>query len=127
MIEVMEESRGKVVGLHVTGKLVEADYGQILPKLEALFREHGKLGVLFYADEGFRGWDMAAAWEDASFGVRHMADFERLAVVGAPDWVNWCVKLSAFLFKGEVRIFPREALEEAWGWVAGGGDTAGHG
>lgn len=124
MFELMERSRGKLVGLRATGKLHEADYRELLPKLESLFQQHGKLSVLFYADESFEGWDMKAAWDDASFGFKHAADFERLALVGAPEWVVWCVRLSAFLFKGEVRIFPRDALEEAWAWAAGEGAAA---
>lgn len=119
MIEVMEESVGAVVGLHVTGTLHEKDYEELLPRLEDLFRQHGKLRVLFYADPEFEGWDLSAAWQDASLGFRHLADFERLALVGAPDWVVWCVRLSAFLFKGEVRIFSADRLDDAWRWVKG--------
>ena len=117
MIEFMKESAGNVVGLRATGTLHEADYEEILPKLEALFQEHGKLRMLFYADEAFKGWDISAAWKDTSFGFGHVSDFERLALVGAPEWVVWCVRLSAFLFKGEVRIFKSGEIEDAWNWV----------
>lgn len=117
MIEVMDESSGAVVGLHVTGTLHEKDYEALLPKLEDLFQKHGKLRVLFHADPGFRGWDLSAAWQDAALGFRHASDFERLALVGAPDWVVWCVRLSAFLLKGEVRIFPAGQLDAAWRWI----------
>ncbi|MCG6904279.1 MAG: STAS/SEC14 domain-containing protein [Rhodobacter sp.] len=116
-MEIMKESRENVVGLHVTGTLHEKDYTELLPRLEDLFRKHGKLRMLFYADPDFRGWDMSAAWQDAELGFRHASDFERLALVGAPQWVVWCVRMSAFLLKGEVRIFQAEALEEAWNWV----------
>ena len=117
MIEIMPESSGNVVGIHVTGTLHEADYRQLLPKLEDLFRKEGKLRILFCADERFAGWDMKAAWDDASFGFGHLAEFDRMALVGVPSWVEWCVKLSAFLFKGEVRIFPAKELDAAWNWV----------
>lgn len=60
MIEVMEESSGAVVGLHVTGTLNEKDYEELLPRLDDLFRDHGKLRVLFYADQEFQGWDLSA-------------------------------------------------------------------
>ncbi|WP_425442199.1 STAS/SEC14 domain-containing protein [Roseovarius marisflavi] len=39
--------------------------------------------------------------------------------LGAPDWVVWCVRLSAFLFKGEVRVFSAEELQDAWHWLRG--------
>lgn len=119
MIETMKESQGNVVGFHVTGTLHERDYEELLPKLEALFTEHGKLRLLFYADPEFKGWDLSAAWQDAGIGLRHRADFERMAIVGAPDWVNQCVRLAKFLFKGEAQIFAADALEQAWAWVKG--------
>lgn len=119
MIEVMPRSAGNIVGLRVGGTLHAADYDRILPMLEDLFHKHGKLRVLFCAGADFKGWDLKAAWDDASFGFGHVADFERLALVGAPEWVEWCVKLSAFLFKGETRIFPADALDDAWAWIEG--------
>ncbi|MCA1298099.1 SpoIIAA family protein [Stappia indica] len=119
MIEVMKESEGALLGVHVSGLLHEADYRMFLPTLEERFREYGKLRVLFYADESFEGWDLRAAWEDVSVGLKHASDFERMAVVGAPEWVNWCMKLSAFLMKGEIRIFARDEIDDAWAWVKG--------
>ena len=68
-------------------------------------------------DETFDGWDLAAAWDDAAMGLKHRADFEKIAVVGGPGWVEWCIRLSAFLMKGEIRTFPIDGLDEAWAWV----------
>jgi hypothetical protein len=119
MIEFMTESNGNAIGVCVSGTLHQSDYEVLIPKLEALFKEHGKLRILFLADADFAGWDLSAAWQDAALGFRHAADFERLAMVGAPDWVIWCVRLSAFLFKGDVRVFSRDELDEAWRWVKG--------
>lgn len=96
MIELMRESSAGIVGLHVTGTLHESDYAESLPKLEELFREHGRLRVLFYADSDFRGWDMSAAWQDAYLGFRHAADFERLALVRAHAITEFCVRLGEF-------------------------------
>ncbi|MHA1564890.1 MAG: STAS/SEC14 domain-containing protein [Alphaproteobacteria bacterium] len=118
MIEVMSESSGNVVGVRATGKLTDTEYKEVLiPKLEALFNQHGKLDVLFYMDEAFVGWDLDAAWDDASYGLKHRADFDKLAVVGGPTWVEWCIKLSGFLMKGEVKIFAADQLDRAWDWI----------
>lgn len=118
MIEFLDRSHANIVGLRASGTLHEQDYAEFLPKLEALFAQHGKLRVLFLAAPDFKGWDISAAWQDASLGFRHAADFEKLAIVGAPDWVVWCVRCSAFLFKGEVRIFSAGEVEDAWRWLS---------
>jgi len=120
MIEFINEGEGKLVGIRVTGTLSDADYREVLiPRLEAIFAEHGKLDLLVHFDEGFKGWDLKAAWDDAAFGLKHRTDFGKLAVVGAPNWVDWCIKLSGFLWKGEIRVFPAEELAAAWRWLKG--------
>jgi len=118
MIQIMPESSGNAVGIKTSGKLSDIEYKQVLiPKLEALFEQHGKLNVLFYMDEAFEGWDLEAAWDDASYGLKHRADFGKLAAVGGPAWVEWCIKLSGFLWKGEIRIFATDQLDRAWEWI----------
>ena len=119
MIEFMERSKNACVGVRATGRLTDDDYAEFLPKLEKLFEEHGKLNVLVLMDEGFEGWDLKAAWDDAKLGLVHRADFKRLAVVGGPEWVSWCIRLSGFLLKGEVRLFAPSDLEAAWSWIEG--------
>ena len=120
MIEIMTKSAGPVVGVRATGKLTDKDYREVLiPALESRFEKHGRLKLLLYMDAGFEGWDLDAMWDDAVFGLRHRADFDRLAVVGGPEWVRVAARLSAFLMKGEVRTFDADALDEAWGWVRG--------
>jgi SpoIIAA-like len=80
----------------------------LIPQLDTLSEEYGKLRVLFYMDEGFAGWERSAAREDAAFGLKHRADFEKIAVVGGPHWVAWCIKFTAFLIAGDVRTFPAD-------------------
>lgn len=119
MIEFMPESGGNIVGVRAAQKLTHADYERVfVPHLEELIRQHGKLRVLFFMDETFRGWDLESVWDNTRFDVRHRADFEKIAMVGAPVWEEWCVKFGArFLMKGQMRSFARDRLAEAWDWI----------
>ena len=118
MIEFLSEGTGKVLGVKATGTLTNADYKDVLiPRLEKMFAEFGRLRILFYMDEGFTGWDLSAAWDDAAIALKHRADFEKIAVVGGPEWVAWCIRLSAFLISGEIKVFPSDRLQDAWSWV----------
>lgn len=122
MIEFTNEAEGEPIGIRATGRLTDRDYREVLiPRLERLFRQRGKLDLLVHFDEAFEGWDLQAAWDDMAFGLAHRGDFGKLAIVGAPAWVEWCVKLSGFLWPGEIRLFPGEALGDAWQWVKGEG------
>jgi hypothetical protein len=118
MIEFMNESSGNAIGIRASGKLTKTDYDTILiPRLTELFKTCGQLNVIFYMDDTFEGWDLEAAWDDASYGLMHRADFDKLAVVGGPAWIDWCIKLGGFLMKGEIKVFPPEQLDQAWKWI----------
>jgi hypothetical protein len=45
-IQLNEENSGKVLAIHVSGKLVKADYGHFVPEFERRVRQHGKVRVL---------------------------------------------------------------------------------
>jgi hypothetical protein len=118
MIEFMPESNENILGVRASGKLTDDDYKNVLvPKLESLLEHHSKLRVLFYMDENFRGWDLKSAWDNTTLDVKHRGDFEKIAMVGAPAWEEWCVKIAAVLMKGRMRTFRSDELDRAWEWV----------
>jgi len=118
MLEVMDESRGNLLWLKASGKLTHADYAAVLiPRLEAVIREHGRARVLFQMDPDFQGWELGALWDDVKFDLKHLKDFEKVAVVGANRWVTAAMKLFAHLMRGEVKTFLPEQLAEAWVWI----------
>lgn len=85
MISISAESSGNVLLLAAQGRLTDRDYREILiPRLQAIIREHGKARVLFDMGDEFHGWEPAAAWDDARFGLAHRNDFEKMGVIGGP-------------------------------------------
>jgi hypothetical protein len=80
-IHINELSGGSFLDVHVSGKLIKADYEHFVPEFERLVRQHGKLRVLFDMTD-LHGWEAGALWEDTKFAVKHFADIERLGMVG---------------------------------------------
>lgn len=118
MISISAESNGNILVLEALSKLTDRDYKEILiPRLEAIIREHGKARVLFDMGNEFHGWEPAAAWDDARFGLAHRSDFEKMGIVGGPQWVGWGLKLGALLMSGEIKSFTREQQAEALEWI----------
>jgi hypothetical protein len=118
MIEVLPESEGNVLALKAVGKLTDRDYKDVLiPRLEALIREYGKARLLLDMGDEFHGWEAAAAWDDARFGLAHRKDFEKMGVIGGPRWVEWCMKLGALLISGEIRSFTAGERDAAFAWI----------
>jgi len=118
MIKILPQSHANILGIEALEKLTDHDYKMVLiPHLEKILAEHDKARILFNMGEEFHGWELAAAWDDAVFGIKHRHDFEKCAIVGGPKWVEWATKLGALIISGEIKTFPTNQLKEAWDWV----------
>lgn len=118
MIEKLYPTNGNILALRAKGKLTTEDYeNQFIPDLEQLIEEHGKVRVLIQFDEDFSGWELGAAWDDAKFGIKHNNDFEKIAIVGGPKYVEWGVKLSTHFMSGEMKTYDSDELEQASAWI----------
>lgn len=115
----MDESTGNILGIRARGKLSRADYRDVLtPRIRALLKQFPTLAVLFVMDETFEGWTLKAAWANTVLDLTHRRDFHKIAMVGAPAWEQWCVKIPAtLLMKGQLRTFRRDELRQAWAWL----------
>lgn len=115
-IHLNEENGGKLLVVHVSGKLVKEDYEQFVPAVEQLVRQHGPLRMLFDMTD-FHGWEVSAAWEDFKFGVEHFSDIERLAMVGEKQWQSAMATICKPFTKATIRYFDRADAAEARKWL----------
>lgn len=118
-IELHEEDGGKILSVHVSGKLVAADYVHFVPEFERLVRQNGKLRVLFDMT-GFHGWEAGALWEDIKFDVKHFADIQRLAMVGEAKWEQGMAAFCKPFTKATIRYFDHAKAAEARKWLSEG-------
>lgn len=116
MIETIETDSPKVLGVKLRGKLHDADYKQFVPKIETLLTAQGKVR-LFVEFEDFHGWDVHAAWDDLTFGLKHYSDFERIAMVGDRQWERWMASFCKPFTQAKVRYFDRAEVDMAWKWL----------
>jgi hypothetical protein len=114
-IEEEEEEDGQSVAVRVTGKLVEADYACLVPELERLIQQHGKLRLLFELS-GFQGWDAGALWDEIKFDMKHFADIERLAVIGDKKWEHAMTAFCKPFTKASIRYFDSAEAADARKW-----------
>src|SRR5260370_29990505 len=100
MLTFLDSSSGNVLAVKASGKLTHADYQQMVPKVEALIQEHGKVRMLFELED-CKGWNPRAAWDDLKFSFKHGGDFERCGVVGEKKWQKWMTQLAKPFFKAK--------------------------
>jgi hypothetical protein len=115
-IQLNEESGGKVLVLHISGKLVKADYEHFVPEFERLLGQHGRLRLLFDMSD-FHGWEGSAVWEDVKFDVKHFADIERLAMVGNKKWQHGMAMFFKPFTKATTQYFDLANTAAARKWL----------
>jgi hypothetical protein len=115
-IQLSEENGGKVLSVHVSGKLAKADYEHFVPEFERLVQQHGKLRVLFDMTD-FHGWEAGALWEDTKFAIHHFDDIARIAMVGEKKWQHGMASFCKPFTKATVRYFDHAGAAEARKWL----------
>lgn len=118
MVRFLPQTEGNVALIEASGKITAKDYEELLvPKLDAMISEHGKIKCLLHLKAPFEGWEMAAAIDDLKFDIKHGGDMEKIALVGGPKWVSVSTRIFGTLMSAEVRVFKDEELTEAIAWV----------
>jgi hypothetical protein len=56
-------------------------------------------------------------WDDARVGLRHLAGWERVAVVTDVAWIRASMALFALAMPGMVRMFDGGELDAAIAWI----------
>ncbi len=115
-IQLKEENDGKIIVVHVSGKLVKEDYEDFVSEFDRLIGLHEKLSILFEMT-GFHGWTVSAAWEDTKFGFHHFGDIDRLAMVGEKKWQEGMATFCKPFTKATVKYFDHSKISEARKWL----------
>ena len=125
MFKIDPKSSGNNLYIITEGTLSHEDYQEMIPKLEALSSQHGKLNCVIDVT-GWEGWEWQAMWDDFMVGIKHFNDFGRIAVIGRDDqkWMEWFGKFYD-LFRGEeTRFFSNDQTDLAmkWGFTGEGAE-----
>ena len=116
-IQLNEENGGKVLAVHISGKLAKVDYEHFVPEFERLVRQHGKLSMLFDMT-GFHAREAGAPWEDIKLDIKHFAGIERLAMVGEKKWQQGMATFCKPFTEATIRYFDHADVSEARKWLA---------
>ena len=107
-----------VLEIIATGRIEKADYEQLVPAIEALIEQRGRVRMLIELRD-FEGWTAGALWEDLKFDYRHFSDIERIVVIGESAWAKGVTAFYKPFTRAEVRFRGPDELEEARDWLVG--------
>lgn len=118
MLEKIPGLPDNAIGFTAKGTVTADDYeSTIIPAVEALFARHDKVRFLYHLGEAFTGFEWAAAWDDTRLGLRHLAGWERMAVVTDVDWIGGAIRFFGLAMPGHVRVFHNSEFEDARRWI----------
>jgi len=107
-----------VIAVEAEGIITAQDYENTLrPLVEAKEKRHDKLKMLFVADEDFQSYTSGAMWEDTKFGLMHLSDLKKLALVSDLGWMRTAIRLFGPLMSAKVRVFHTHEFEDAAEWI----------
>ena len=119
MVERIPDLPPNVLGFTASGTVTASDYESvIIPAVEAMFDRQPKARFLYHLGDDFSGFEAAAAWDDTKLGLKHLAGWERLALVSDVEWIRAALKVFGLAMPGHVRVFHNRELAEAKRWVA---------
>jgi hypothetical protein len=116
-VALKEANGGKVLEIQLTGKLAKEDYEQLVPAMERLVKEHGRIRILVEMRD-FHGWTAGALWQDIKFDAKHFNDIERVAMVGETKWQHGMAIFCKPFTTAKIRYFDRPAIDQAREWLA---------
>ncbi len=117
MIKIEEVAPG-VLRVVAPVTLTADDFAELVPKVESIIKQGGKIRLLIDASH-LQGWENIAALEKhAAFVKTHQQKVERIAVIAAHEWQHWLVGAVKVFLHPEVKVFDRADADEALRWIA---------
>lgn len=116
MMQIISDSDSNIVYTISSEKLTREDYDRLLPIAEQKIEEKGSLRWYFEM-ENFSGWKPDAFWEDVKFDVKHVNDFEKIAMVGDKQWENWMTQAMKPFTGAAIKYFDITERASAKDWI----------
>jgi hypothetical protein len=115
------------LGFEASGIVSADDYRTVLdPALVAAAGQHAKVNLVYVLGDEFDGYTLGAAWQDMLLEGMPHDTWGRIALVTDHSGLAETIHLLAFLFPGDLKIFPLANQSEAEEWAGGNpGGSAG--
>jgi hypothetical protein len=119
MIEITANTPDNIVIAAAHGTVTHEDYKKtFVPAIEEKLQHHTKVRLLYHLGQDFSNCTIAAILDDAKLGLKHLTDFEKVAIVTDTRWVSEAASVFGTLFTCPVKTYANDQLPEAKAWIA---------
>lgn len=119
MLKEIDTKRIGILAFDAIGKITDDDYkSKLVPAIETYLKTSEQAHLLLRFGPDFDGYSAHAAADDALLGLRHLHDFERIAIVTDQHWIAQGMRMFGPLMSAKIKVFPLDETDEALTWVA---------
>ena len=116
-IEMKKGNGSRILDVVLIGRLVKTDYSSLIATFQQLIKMHGTIRVLLDMTQ-FHGWDAGGMWEEIKFDLKHLAEMDRLAVIGEKPWQHAIAAFAKPFTPATIRYFDGIEAAQAQAWIA---------
>ncbi len=107
------------IGFVANGHVTPADHQAVLePMIEWALEGGRRIRLLYVTGSDFAGYRPGGLYDEAVFGTRHFADFDKIAFVADDGPFNRAVVAMEGLMPAAVRVFRLSDVDAAKSWLA---------
>ncbi len=112
-----EHATKPVVEIRVIGRVTQHDMDEVLPKLIAFIKRHGKVRLVEII-ESLDGVEPSTILDGMKFDFQHMRDVSHAAVVTDVGWIGVFTRAASLVMPVALRVFSLSEIDEARNWAA---------
>jgi hypothetical protein len=106
------------VAVKASGLVSGKDYDDILvPAIEEKLTDHASVRLWYEFGADFRGFSVAALWDDAKLGLFHLGDFSRVAIIADDTLMKGMAHALSWMIPCPVKVFGLAEQEVARKWL----------
>lgn len=113
MIKVIPINEPHILAIRISGKLVEEDFDNFIPRLERVLKKENKISLLIKLEE-FEGWSAKSVLEDIKIGLSHDDDLLRIAIIGETGWQRFMAGIGNLFTDTKIAYFDDESPALEW-------------
>ena len=120
MFKQIEDLPAGAIGFVASGRITADERQNVIePSLSRAIASGRRVRLLYVAGPDFEGYDRGGLFDDAVFGTRHFAHFERIAFVAEDGPYNRAVHAMEGLIPADLRVFAPVEMTAARSWLSG--------